>query len=452
MVKISPFNFGKTLATLGIFANLISVNAQQWENVGSSANVSAGGSSYNNLVVDASGNYYLSYYDTSVSKGTVQKFSGNTWSYLGGTAGITSGTALYNSLSLDGSGNVYYTNQGTGLEVRRFSNNAWAALTSATTNTVNYHASAVSPSNVLFTYSSDGSGTVRRFSNNTWEQVGNAGFSSGASFAEMVIGTNNKVYTCNVSSGIRVYEISTTATSSDTWSLTGGTLVDTSSSSGEQYTSDIAIDANNNLYVAYISNSTNGRKINVKKFNGTSWTQLGSANFSAKAVQHLAIAVSSGGNPYVVASQWDSSDGNHLKNTVYKYDSTSNTWSTFGGSFVSDDQATYNDLVVDNVTNYLVLAYSQSGTKVKRIALGNLSVQDVKKDNLEVYPNPTNGIIKIKGDSKIKSVEISNTVGQLLGTKYDAQQIDLTSYPKGVYFVKINLENGKQITKKVIKN
>lgn len=453
MVKISSFKLGKSLLALGIFANAISINAQQWDNVGSATTVSNGGSSYNNLAIDAAGNYYLSYYDTSVSKGTVQKFDGNSWSFLGGSPGITTGTALYNSLSIDTSGNLYYTNQGTGLEVRRYSNNAWSPLASSTTNTVNYHASAVSPSNnTLFTFSSDGLGTVRRLTNGTWEQVGNAGFSNGASFAEMVIGTNNKVYTCNVSSGVRVYEISTSATSSDTWSLTGGAYVDSSSSSGEQYTSDIAIDPNNNLYVAYVSNSANGRKINVKKFDGTSWTQVGNANFSSKAVQHLAIAVSSNGNPYVVASQWDSSDGNHLKNTVYKYDSGSNTWSAFGGSFVSDDQATYNDLIVDNINNYLVLAYSQNGTKVKRFSLNSLSVKDIDKKELSLYPNPTNGIVNIKGNSKVKSVEISNTVGQLLNTKNEADKVDLKAYPKGIYFIKINLENGKQMIKKVIKN
>lgn len=62
------------------------VNAQQWQNVGSLPNVSAGGSSYNNLVIDNVGNYYLSYYDVSVQKGSVQKFNGTSWSYVGGNA------------------------------------------------------------------------------------------------------------------------------------------------------------------------------------------------------------------------------------------------------------------------------------------------------------------------------------------------------------------------------
>ncbi|MCU7616376.1 T9SS type A sorting domain-containing protein [Chryseobacterium sp. PBS4-4] len=450
MKKNYSFTFKRTLLLFGLAVNFLSLKGQQWENVGSSANVSAGGSSYNNLTVDATGKYYLSYYDTSVSKGSVQKFEGNSWSYLGGTAGITTGIALYNSLSVDGLGNVFYTNQGTGLEVRKFSGTSWSALTSATSNTVNFHASAVSPANVLFTYSSDGSGTVRRFANNVWEQVGNAGFSSGAAFAEMVIGTNNKIYTCNVSSGVRVYENTTSATSTDNWTMVGGAIVD-ASSSGEQYTSDIAIDGNNNVYVAYISNSTSGRKINVKKWNGTSWSQVGNANFSAKAVQHLAIAVTSGGTPFVVASQWDSSDGNHLKNTVYKLDSVTDTWSSFGGSFVSDDQATYNDLAIDALNNYLVLAYSQGTTKVKRISLSNLSVNDAKKEVSTVYPNPTTGIIYVKGEDKIKSVQVSDVAGRTVTSQNDAEKIDISNATAGVYFVTIKTQTDKIITKKIIK-
>ncbi len=343
------------------------VNAQQWQNVGSSPNVSAGGSSYNNLVIDNVGNYYISYYDVSVQKGSVQKFNGTSWSYVGGNAGITMSYATFNSLSINSTGtDLYYTNQGSGLEVRQFNGTSWTQLASPTTSTINYHASAVAPSGTLFTYSTQNSGIVKRLINGTWEQVGNAGFSNGAAFAEMVIGTNNKVYTCNVASGVRVYENNTTATASDNWNLVGGSMVD-ASSSGEQYTSDIAIDSNNNLYVAYVSNSANSKKVNVKKFNGNMWEQVGNAYFSSGGVQHVAIGVTSAGKPYVVASRWE--NDNFLKNTAYQLDTTTNTWSTFGGDFISDGEATYNDLAVDNVNNYLVLAYSQDFTKVKRISL-----------------------------------------------------------------------------------
>ncbi|ROH98772.1 T9SS C-terminal target domain-containing protein [Chryseobacterium sp. G0240] len=344
--------------------------AQQWENVGGVQNVSAGGSSFNNLVVDNVGNYYLSYYDVSVAKGSVQKFDGTSWAYLGGSAGITTGTATYNSLAINPSGtNIYYTNQlgypGSGMEVRMYNGSQWSQLPNATDSSVNYQASAVSPDNILFTYGSYNSGTVKRYVNGAWEQVGNTGFSGGAEFAEMVIGTNQTVYTCNVSGGVKVYEIPTGASTAQNWSLVGGAAVD-ASSSGEQYNSDIALDASNTIYVAYVSNSAGGRKLNVKKFDGTSWVQVGNANFSDGRVQHVAIAVTASGTPYVVASRFE--NDNFLKNTVYKLDASQN-WVTFGGDFVSDEEAKYNDLAVDNAHNYLVLAYSGSTTKVKRISL-----------------------------------------------------------------------------------
>ncbi|KQT24641.1 hypothetical protein ASG22_11655 [Chryseobacterium sp. Leaf405] len=366
-------NLYSVITKISIGAIVVSVTgnnfatAQQWQNVGSSENVSAGGSSYNNLLVDNVGNYYLSYYDVSVGKGSVQKFDGTNWSYVGGSAGITNSFATFNSLSINAAGNsLYYTNQGTGLEVRQFNGVSWTQLQSPVTSTINYQASAVSSSNVLFTYSIHNSGTVQRYVNGAWEQVGNTGFSNGAAFAEMVIGSNNKVYTCNLSGGVRVYENSTNAGTSDNWNLVGGNIVD-AATSGEQYTSDIAIDANNNLYVAYVSNSANGTKLNVKKFDGTSWIQVGNPYFSTGKVQHVALAVTAAGDPYVVASRWENDD--LLKNTAYKLDNTTNTWGTFGGDFISDGQAMYNDVVVDNVNNYLVLAYSQGTTRVKRIAL-----------------------------------------------------------------------------------
>lgn len=344
--------------------------AQQWEDVGSAQGVSAGGSSYNNLAVDQTGNYYLSYYDTSVGKGSVQKFNGNSWSYVGGSAGITTGTATFNSLSLDHAGNVFYTNQAgypaSGIEVRQFNGTSWTQLPKATESSANYHASAVSPSNVLFTYGSQNSGTVQRFVNGAWEQVGNTGFSNGASFAEMVIGTNDKVYTCNISGGVTVYQNSTSAVATDTWTLVGGSIVDAASSS-EQYTSDIAIDGNNNLYVAYVSSSANGQRLNVKKFNGTAWIQLGQANISSGRVQHVAIAVTQSGQAYIVASRFE--NDNLLRNTAYKFDSATQEWITFGGDFISAGEAKFNDLAIDKANNYLVLAYSEDVTRVKRIPL-----------------------------------------------------------------------------------
>jgi len=348
--------------------------AQQWQDVGA-ATVSADASSYNNLAIDAQGNYYVSYYDVSVAKGSVQKFDGSSWSYLGGSAGITAGTATFNSLSLDYLGNVYYTNQdgypNSGMEVRKFDGNAWTSYAKPFTATINYQASAVSPDNTLFVYSNSESGSVKRYVNNMWEQVGATGFGT-PSFSEMLVGTNGKVYVCGISSGVKVFENLTTANSSDQWSLVGGASVGSTFTEGVNSTADFTLGTDNTIYVIYSSAPSNNRRLNVKKFDGTNWVQVGNADFGiSDNLYNVSIAVTPAGKLYAVASGWAVNSG---KNTVYTFDTATNTWVTFGGDFVSDGAAIYNDLQFDAVSNSLVLTYSQNGVKVKRIALPSTSI------------------------------------------------------------------------------
>jgi uncharacterized protein (TIGR02145 family) len=348
--------------------------AQQWEDVGS-ATISAGASSYNNLAIDAQGNYYVSYYDVSVTKGSVQKFNGTSWSYLGGTAGITTGSATFNSLSLDNLGNVFYTNQdgypNAGMEVRKFNGNTWTSYAKPFTATINHQASAVSLNNTLFVYSNAESGSVKRYVNNTWEQVGANGFGT-PSFSEMLVGTNGKIYVCGISSGVKVFENSATANSSDQWSLVGGASVGSTFTEGVNSTADFTLGADNTIYVIYSSAPSNNRRLNVKKFDGTNWVQVGNADFGiSDNLYNVSIAVTPAGKLYAVASGWAVNNG---KNTVYTLDTATNTWVTFGGDFVSDGAAVYNDLQYDVVNNSLVLTYSQNGVKVKRIALPSTSV------------------------------------------------------------------------------
>ena len=361
---------GAGFGVLSIAVGLL--NAQQWVDVGSTGSISTGGSSYNNLAIDAQGNYYVSYYDVAVQKGSVQKFNGTSWSYLGGNAGITTATATYNSLSLDTSGNVYYTNQwgypNSGMEVRKFDGTSWSLFSFPFTDTTNYQASAVAPNGIPYVYASVGSGTVKRLVNGAWEQVGPTNIAGGnPTHAEMVIGTNGKVYVCHIASGVRVFENNLTASATDAWSLVGGTSVGSAFTEGANATSDIAIGSDNTLYVVYSSTAANNRRLNVKKFDGINWVQVGNADFGiSNDLYNVSIAVTPSGKLYTVASGWAVNGG---KNTVYEFDAANNTWVTFGGDFVSDGTALYNDLQYDAANNTLVLTYSQNGVRVKRVEL-----------------------------------------------------------------------------------
>ena len=78
--------------------------------------------------------------------------------------------------------------------------------------------------------------------------------------------------------------------------------------------------------------------------------------------------------------------------------------------------------------------------------------QSLASSNVQIYPNPAkdNLNILLTGSAKIKSVELMNTIGQTLANTNDAN-LSLSSYPNGVYFVKVTDMTGRQSISKFIK-
>lgn len=63
------------------------------------------------------------------------------------------------------------------------------------------------------------------------------------------------------------------------------------------------------------------------------------------------------------------------------------------------------------------------------------------KQNISIYPNPTNGLISVKSDIAIQNIEVINNIGQTVD-EFNSTQLDLTHLNKGVYFVKVKTELG----------
>ena len=85
----------------------------------------------------------------------------------------------------------------------------------------------------------------------------------------------------------------------------------------------------------------------------------------------------------------------------------------------------------------------------------NVSVDEIEQSNLNIYPNPTNGLLTLSSnDSNIERITLMNVQGQVIISKETSNnkvQIDIANYPSGVYFVNALLSNGQMATKKLIK-
>lgn len=70
--------------------------------------------------------------------------------------------------------------------------------------------------------------------------------------------------------------------------------------------------------------------------------------------------------------------------------------------------------------------------------------------NVELYPNPVNNVLTVKGDNIVK-VAIFNALGQEIVTVENRNEIDVTSLNNGLYFVRLVDNKGNTLTKKIVK-
>ncbi len=64
------------------------------------------------------------------------------------------------------------------------------------------------------------------------------------------------------------------------------------------------------------------------------------------------------------------------------------------------------------------------------------------------YPNPTTGKIKINAEN-IKNVLVINEIGETVLNIEKTNEIDLTDFPKGIYFIKVHTDKFVQVKKLV---
>ncbi|MBB4805395.1 hypothetical protein HNP38_000667 [Chryseobacterium defluvii] len=79
-----------------------------------------------------------------------------------------------------------------------------------------------------------------------------------------------------------------------------------------------------------------------------------------------------------------------------------------------------------------------------------LSTQEVLKESLKIYPNPTTGIVHIKTPDRLRKVEVFSLSGQKL-SEGNSDMIDINRLVPGTYLMKVETENQKTTVHKIIK-
>lgn len=78
-----------------------------------------------------------------------------------------------------------------------------------------------------------------------------------------------------------------------------------------------------------------------------------------------------------------------------------------------------------------------------------MNVNDIARNKVDFYPNPVTDFLNIRDMDNFKNAEIFSTSGQLIKS-YNSKKINLSTYPKGIYIIKV-FTSEKTISGKIIK-
>ena len=112
--------------------------------------------------------------------------------------------------------------------------------------------------------------------------------------------------------------------------------------------------------------------------------------------------------------------------------------------------------ITDDSGNTIISGGEFSSVDTSTFRVGEtLGINSIFENDLNIFPNPSNGVFNIKTSLNNSTYKIYNLIGQQAKSgliKNGANLIDLRNSIDGVYFMTIQTENGEKIGHKLIKN
>ena len=116
----------------------------------------------------------------------------------------------------------------------------------------------------------------------------------------------------------------------------------------------------------------------------------------------------------------------------------------------------FNNTVTPNMFNEIIYTYTDPQTGCTNFASQLIfvetitDVEDLEKVELDIFPNPTSGIIHLQGLTT-ERVELIDLQGRIIQIESNPiNELNISDFPSGIYFLKIYVE-GQVLTRRILK-
>ena len=118
-----------------------------------------------------------------------------------------------------------------------------------------------------------------------------------------------------------------------------------------------------------------------------------------------------------------------------------------------EDQYLLLNIAMGGVAGSIDPSFTQSEMVIDYVRVyqnSPLSIDDLNKDEIIVYPNPAREVITIKTDSDIENLKLYNSLGQIvIDQNTKTKTMDISQLQNGVYILKIKSKN-RTVTKRIL--
>jgi len=444
------------LLTILLFSIIIS-NAQ-WEIV--TQNIGNGVTARTDIEIAPDGTIYMAYlsYSSGDYHGMVKKYNGSSWETVGNGSIFEQSTYYRFDMEIASDGTLFiaYNDETTGerkMSVSKFNGSDWELVGAQgfSDGEIQFPQMAFdsndAPYVVYRDFSNGHDATVQKFNGTDWELVGEAGFTESGAWCTSIILDQDDIPYVSYQDWANGQKISVNRFIDGEWEAVGSPGF----SIAEAWTTDMGIDAENVPYIMYNDQGDNDNTY-MKKWNGGSWETVGGGSVSTDAGLDANFIFDVYNNIYVVFQDYSVSQAPaSVKKLV------DNNWQYLGDAGFAGTNCRYTTITIDN-EGFILIAYVEmyngQSLTVAKYPTQISSLNEIIEPKIQVYPNPTSGIIHIKihPDEQIISVLVINISGKIVFmSDYFNSAIDLSCLRKGPYFVRVKTSNNKYIEKVIVR-